>query len=54
VVREGIYEAGADFLTIHVALEGKPVPKQFLELNKPVEGVDGREWLVGRCKLQGK
>ena len=60
VVREGIYscshegEAAADILTIHVALEGRPVPKRFLEFNKPVEGVDGHEWLVGRCKLQGK
>jgi uncharacterized protein (TIGR03067 family) len=62
VLREGIYslppiregEAAADFLTIHVALEGRPVPKRFLELNKPAEGVDGREWLVTRCKLQGK
>lgn len=54
VLREGIYEATADVLTIHIALEGKPVPKRFLELNKPVEGVDGCEWLVGRCKLQIK
>lgn len=62
VLREGIYncspvregEAAADILTIHVALEGRPAPKRFLELNKPVEGVDGREWLVSRCKLQGK
>ncbi len=62
VLREGIYscspvregESAADSLTIHLALEGKPVPKRFLELNKPVEGVDGREWLVGRYKLQGK
>jgi len=54
VLREGIYEAAADVLTIHVALEGKPVPKRFLELNKPITGVDGCEWLVGRCKLQVK
>jgi len=62
VLREGIYglpavregEAAADILTIHIALEGRPVPKRFLELNKPVEGVDGCEWLVGRCKIQGK
>ncbi len=62
VLREGIYslpavregEAAADSLTIHVALEGRPVPKRFLEFNKPAEGVDGREWLVSRCKLQGK
>jgi uncharacterized protein (TIGR03067 family) len=61
VLREGIYsllavregEAAADSLTIHIALEGRPVPKRFLELNKPAEGVDGREWLVSRCKLQG-
>lgn len=54
VLREGIYQATADAWTIHVALAGKPVPKRFLELNKPVEGVDGREWLVGRCKIEGK
>jgi uncharacterized protein (TIGR03067 family) len=65
VLREGIYkwerlpgvrqgEAPSDFLTIHVALEGKAVPKRFLELNKAIKGVDGREWLVSRCKLQGK
>jgi uncharacterized protein (TIGR03067 family) len=61
-LREGIYslpairegEDAADILTIHVALEGRPVPKRFLELNKPAKGVDGREWLVSRCKLQGK
>jgi uncharacterized protein (TIGR03067 family) len=54
VLREGIYGATADAWTIHIALEGKPVPTRFLELNKPVKGVDGREWLVGRCKIQGK
>ena len=54
VLREGIYAATADAWTIHVALAGKPVPRRFLELNKPVEGVDGSEWLVGRCKIQGK
>ncbi len=61
VVREGIYtlgvregETAAASLTIHIALEGKPVPKRFLELNKPVKGEDGCEWLVSRCKLQGK
>jgi hypothetical protein len=47
-------EAAADVLTIHVALGGKPVPKQFRELNKPIKGVDGCEWLVSRGKLQGK
>jgi RNA polymerase sigma factor (sigma-70 family) len=62
VLREGIYkwerlpaigkgEAAADVLTIHVALEGRPVPKRFLELNKPVKGVDGREWLVARLSI---
>jgi uncharacterized protein (TIGR03067 family) len=62
VLREGIYrwdrvpgvlkgEAATDVLTIHIALEGKAVPKQFLELNKPVKGVDGCEWLVARIKL---
>jgi len=62
VLREGIYkwerlpaavegEAAADVLTIHVALEGRPVPRRFLELNKPINGVDGREWLVGRLGI---
>src|SRR5262249_40069777 len=62
VLREGIYkwerlpaaregEAAADILTIHVALEGKPVPRQVLELNKPVKGADGREWLVSKAQL---
>jgi hypothetical protein len=41
-------------LTIHIALEGRPVPRRFLELNKSAKGVDGREWLVSRYKLQGK
>lgn len=54
VLREGIYDATADAWTVHLALDGKPVPKQFLELNKPAQGVDGREWLVGRCKTQAK
>jgi uncharacterized protein (TIGR03067 family) len=62
VLREGIYrwehlpallqgEVAADILTIHVALEGRPVPSRFLELNKPVKGVDGREWLVSKAEL---
>jgi uncharacterized protein (TIGR03067 family) len=54
VVREGIYEASADAWTIEIAQAGKPVPKQFLEFNKPVKGVDGRQWLVGRCTLKVK
>ena len=62
VLREGIYscspvregETAADILTIHIALEGRPAPRRFLEFNKPVEGVDGREFLVSRCKLEGK
>lgn len=54
VLREGIYAVGADTWTVHVALQGKPAPRRFLEFNKPVQGVDGREWLVGRCKLQAK
>jgi uncharacterized protein (TIGR03067 family) len=48
----GIYAVEGASLRLHVALDGGPAPKQFLELNKPVEGVDGREWLVGRKKLQ--
>ena len=54
VLREGICEATADVWTIHITLGAKAVPRQFLELNKPVKGVDGCEWLVGRCKVQGK
>lgn len=50
----GIYSATGSALTIHVGLESGRAPKQFLELNKPVKDVDGREWLVGRKKLQGK
>jgi RNA polymerase sigma factor (sigma-70 family) len=61
VLREGIYkwerlpaaegEAAADILTIHVAHEGRAVLKRFLELNKPIKGVDGGEWLVGRLSI---
>jgi uncharacterized protein (TIGR03067 family) len=47
-------EAAQEALTVHVALVGKPVPRRFLELNRPIKGVDGREWLVSRSKLQGK
>ena len=50
----GIYTATGSTLTIHLGLEGGPAPKQFLELNNPVKGVDGSEWLVRRKKLQGK
>ena len=54
LLREGIYAATADAWTIHIALAGKAAPKRFLEFNKPVAGVDGREWLVGRCNIQVK
>ena len=50
----GIYSATGSTLTVHLGLDGGPAPKHFLELNKPVKGVDGREWLVSRKKLQGK
>jgi uncharacterized protein (TIGR03067 family) len=50
----GIYSATGSSLIIHLGLDGGPAPKQFLELNKPVKGVDGSEWLVHRKKLQGK
>ncbi len=50
----GIYSATDTTLTIHLGLDGGPAPKQFLELNKPVKGVDGEEWPVSRKKLQGK
>lgn len=49
----GIYSATGSNLTIHLGLDGGPAPKQFLELNKPVKGVDGGEWLAHRKKLQG-
>jgi len=51
---QGIYSATDSSLTIHRGLDGGPAPKQFLELNKPVKGVDGGEWLVHRKKLRGK
>lgn len=51
---QGIYSATGSTLTIHLGLDEGPAPKQFLELNKPVKGVDGSEWLVHRKKLQGK
>jgi uncharacterized protein (TIGR03067 family) len=65
VLRQGIYkwerlpgviegEATRDFLTVHLALGGRPVPRRFLKLNRPIKGVDGREWLVSRSKFQGK
>jgi uncharacterized protein (TIGR03067 family) len=50
---EGIYSATGSTLQVNLGLDGGPAPKQFLELNKPVKGVDGREWLVARKKLQG-
>jgi len=51
--RYGIYSVTESYLTIHLGLDGKPAPRQFLELNKPIKGVDGREWLVSRKKLGG-
>src|SRR5262249_5818836 len=50
----GIYSATGSTLKIHLGLDGGPAPKQFLELNNPIKGVDGSEWLVQRKKLQGK
>jgi uncharacterized protein (TIGR03067 family) len=50
----GIYEVTGASLRLHVGLDGGPAPKQFLEINKPIKGVDGAEWLVGRKKFQGK
>jgi RNA polymerase sigma factor (sigma-70 family) len=65
LLRDGIYkweslpaavdgEAAADVLTIHIALDGRPAPRRFLELNKPIQGVDGREWLVSKAELSIK
>jgi uncharacterized protein (TIGR03067 family) len=50
----GIFRATGDSLTIHLGLDGGPAPKQFLEMNKPLKGVDGAEWLVHRRKLGEK
>lgn len=50
--RQGIYAATDGGLTIHLGLDGGPAPKQFLEMNKPVEGVDGIQWLVHRKQLR--
>jgi uncharacterized protein (TIGR03067 family) len=50
----GIYSATDSTLMLHLGLDGGPAPKQFLELNMPVKGIDGSEWLVARKKLQGK
>ena len=50
----GIYSATDSSLTIHLGLDGGPAPKQFLEFDQPIKGVDGSEWLVSRKSLQGK
>jgi uncharacterized protein (TIGR03067 family) len=50
----GIYSATDSSLMIHLGLDGGPAPKQFLELNKPIKGVDGHEWLVSRKRLKGE
>jgi uncharacterized protein (TIGR03067 family) len=49
----GIYLATDTSLIVHLGLDGGPAPQQFLELNKPVMGRDGEEWLVSRKKLYG-
>jgi len=65
VLREGIYrwervpgvidgQAAEVVLTIDIALQGKPPPTRFLELNRPIKGVDGCQGLVNRVKLHGK
>ena len=51
---KGIYSVTGSTLRVNLGLDGGPAPKQFLELNKPVKGVDGREWLVARKKLQAR
>jgi uncharacterized protein (TIGR03067 family) len=50
---QGIYTATDSSLIVHFGLEGGPAPKRFLELNAPVKGIDGHEWLVHRKKLNG-
>jgi uncharacterized protein (TIGR03067 family) len=50
----GIYAIEGASLRLHVGLDGGRAPKQFLELNMPVKGVNGRQWLVARKKLQSK
>jgi len=49
----GIYSVTGESLRLHFGLDGGPAPKQFLEPNSPIKGVDGVEWLVARKKLQG-
>ncbi len=53
-ISHGIYSATGSSLRIHMGLDGGPAPGQFLELNKPLVGVDGTEWLVHRKKLEGR
>jgi uncharacterized protein (TIGR03067 family) len=52
VVEQAIYRFSSDgrLLFIHFGLPGKPAPKQFLELNKPMKGVDGKAWILVRPK----
>jgi uncharacterized protein (TIGR03067 family) len=51
----GIYSVTGDSLRIHVGVGlGRNVaPRQFLELNNPIEGVDGVEWLAVRNSYKG-
>ena len=50
--KQGIYEATGASLTVHLGIDGGAAPRSFLELNNPLEGNDGKEWIIGRKKLQ--
>jgi uncharacterized protein (TIGR03067 family) len=50
----GIYSATDSGLRIHFGLEGRAAPRQFLELNKPIQGIDGEEWIVSRKILRSE
>jgi uncharacterized protein (TIGR03067 family) len=52
--RQGIYELTESGLRVQFGLDGGPAPKQFLEVNKPIKGVDGSEWMISRKKISGK
>lgn len=50
----GIYTANGTDWRVHLGLNGGAAPGQFLELNKPVAGVDGKQWLVQRKRLRAE
>ena len=50
----GIYKITESGPVIHFGLQPGKAPNRFLEINKPANGVDGAEWMIGRKKLAGK